>query len=174
MRTKTALVVTLACLVLVGVLGYYYLWRERDEQVINRRLDEIVALAEKGRNEGQLYTISQSRELMGYISQTPEVNFGPPLGVMRDREALGAAILQVRQTATTLNIRILERSLRVSPDGQTAEMQVEAEANVGYAGDEGLDRRRFAIEWVKEDGDWVIERVHMLSGTPLPSLDVAF
>lgn len=172
MRKKPAIAFTLACLLIVFLIGYYFLWRERDEQIINRRLNEIVELAEKSRNEAPLLTMSQSREILQYISQTPQIQFGPPLPVIRDRESLGAAILQVRQAASVLEIRIIERTIRLAPDSQSAEMQVEAEANVSHAGEGGTDRRRFVIEWVKEDGEWVIERVHLLQGTPLPGLDL--
>lgn len=172
MRTRTSIIFALLCLVAVLVVGYLYLWNDPDETVINRNLDELVALAEKSGEEAPFYTLSQSREMLKFIAATPEIHFGPPLPVLDDRNELGAAIAQVRQTAGTLSIRITDRVLTVAEDRQSAEMEIEAVANVSYGGEAGNDKRRFSLRWIQEDDKWVIQKVTLINREELPAFDL--
>lgn len=172
MRNRPAIVFTLACLAAVLAGGFFFLWRDTDEQAIERQLNRLVQVAEKQEDEAPFYTLSQSREIMGFIAEDPEVHFGPPLPVLTDRSELGAAIAQVRQTLQTLLIRVVDRQITLAEDRQSAEMEVEAEATVSLQSEGGRDRRRFAVEWVKVDGEWLIRRVRLLKGEPLPSHDL--
>lgn len=172
MRIKSAIAFALVCLVGVITFGYLYLWRERDEQIINRNLSRVVELAEKGREEAPFVTLSDSREILRYVATNPAFNLGPPFGAITDREELGGMIMQVRQTVQTLSIRVTERQTSVAADRQSAQMEIEADASLNYAGEGGRDRRRFALEWIKEDGDWLIREVRMIEGDALPDFEM--
>jgi hypothetical protein len=174
MRTKPAIAFTLVCLVAVIVVGYLYLWRDNDEQIIVRNLNRIVELAEKTGDESPFLILSQSQAIVKHMASDPEIHFGPPLPVLRDRNELTAAIAQVRQGLQTLNIRIVNRTIVFAEDRESAEMEVEAEANVSYSGESGRDRRLFAVDWIKEDGEWLIQRVRLLEGGALPPHDLPF
>jgi hypothetical protein len=172
MNPKFATTVALICLVGIFLIGQLYLWRDNDEAAIDRNLARIVELAEKNADEAPFFTLSQSREILQFISQNPTFEFGPPLPSLTDRQELGAAIAQVRQTMQTLSIRITDRTITFSEDRESAEMEVEAEATVTYSGESGRDRRRFAVTWVKEDDNWVIHHVRLLDHEQMPAFDL--
>jgi hypothetical protein len=158
-RKPIVIAATAGVILVLGAL--FFFWPEADEKIINRNLSRIVELAEKTGNESPIITIGQSREIVRYIAQDPMVQIGPPLPVITDRRELEGVVMQVRQTLQTLSIRIVRKNLTLADDRQTARMELEAEANVSYAGESGRERRRFTIDWVKEEGDWLVQAVRL-------------
>lgn len=167
MSAKTATAVTIGCLLVVLLLGYVYLWREQDEQLINRNLARVIELVEKSGEETIFVTISQSREIVSYIASSPEIYLGPPLPALTDRKELEGLIMQIRQNLHALSVHVADRSVTVAADGKSAEMKLEAVATVTYSGESGRESRKFSIGWVKEEGEWVIQKVRLLEGVPL-------
>lgn len=161
---KLILPAALVCALLV-IGGYFLFAGKEDEKIINRNLARLVELAEKEGGESALVLLGQSRDMMRYVAQEPRVEVGPPLPVIADRRELEGVIVQVRQTVHSLDIRILRKQLTIADDARTAQMEVEAEASASYAGESARDRRKFSVEWVKEEGDWLVKRVR-LEGQP--------
>lgn len=164
MPKKTLFIVSLACLVLILVGGYFVLWSEDDGQVINGKLDRLVELAAKTEDESFIIGITQSREIARFFAEDAEVEFGSPLPVISGRSELEGIIIQVRQGLQMIDIGIGRRELVVAENAETARMNVEAEGRVNQAGDPGLETRAFTIDWVKQEGDWLIRTVTLDGG----------
>lgn len=159
MKKKTTILTVAAALLILLGGGYYFFWSDEDEKIINRNLDRIVELSEKERNESLFVTIGQSRDILRYIAPQPEVDLGAPLPLITDRNELEGVIIQIRQSLQSLTIRIVRNELTIADDGLTARMELEAEGNAAYSGEAGIERRKFSIGWVKEEGDWLVQTV---------------
>jgi hypothetical protein len=158
MSKKTVLMTALGCAAL-WVGGYWLFMGDGDEKIIHRHFDRLVELAEKGEAESFIVAISQSREAAQLFAPEAVVELGSPLPLIVGRSDLQGFLIQVRQSVQSIDIRILDRELVVAADGATARMEVEARGRVSYAGDQGHETRRFILEWIKVEGDWLINRV---------------
>lgn len=165
LRRKSLLLLALIGFAALSVGAYFYFWGDEDEAIINRNLARLVELAQKNGDESPFVTLGQSRDAMKFIAQEPQINVGRPLPLITDREELEGSLIQVRQSLQELSVRIIRKDLVVAEDGQTAQMELEAEGIANYSGERRRDRREFSIEWVKEDGDWLIRTVS-LEGSP--------
>lgn len=163
MTRRSALIISAFTILLaLATAGYLYFRRDRDEEIIHRRMDEIVALVEKQGDESMVLLLSQARQIQQYIARNPVVDVGPPLPLIRSPEEIVGIVAQVRQNVRTLQIRILNRSTLVDTERRTATTEVEAEATGAYAGETGRERRIFNIDWIVEDGRWVISHVRLI------------
>lgn len=161
MQRNTAILLSVGCLLLLAVAGVFLLWPEDDEEIINRNLARLVELTEKEGEESFLVIVRQSSELVSYFAEEIEVFIGDPLPVIRDPKELQAFFADVKRSLQTLSIRILRNDLTVAEDGLTARMELEAEGTVTFAGEIAREQRGFSIEWIKEEGDWVIRKVEL-------------
>lgn len=162
MQRKTVAILSLVCLALLAAGGaYFFFWGDSDEKIINRKLDELVELAEKDGEESPFVALGDSGKILTYIALEPDVELGSPLPAIQDRQELRGVIVQVRQNLQSLRIRILKRDLLVAEDRQSAVMEVEAEGTATYSGESGRERRQFTVDWIREEGEWVIQKVRM-------------
>lgn len=149
-----------ALLLMVSVAGaYLFLNRDSDEELIEKNLAEIVSLVEKNGDESVFVLIGDSRKIMRYVSVEPQIDLGSPLPIINDREELESIIIQVRQTVQALSVRIAKKELTISEDRTSAQMDLEVVGSGSYFDESGRERRRFSVEWAKEEGDWLIKRV---------------
>src|SRR5690606_24328649 len=130
-----------------------------DEKRIRKNFAEMVELARKESGENTFVTIGNSRAIMQYIAEHPRIDLGSPLPLITDRDELEGIILQVRQQASSIDIRIVKDDLVVSENGRTARMDVEAEGRGSYFGENSRERRQVSIEWIKQDGDWLVQTI---------------
>lgn len=154
-------------LILAGVGAFLFLTRDSDEELIEKNLAEIVNLVEKTGEESVFVLIGDSRKIMRYISEYPQIDLGSPLPVISDRDELESIIIQVRQTVQALSVRIAKKELTLSEDRTSAQMELEIVGSGSYFDDSGRERRNFSVEWVKEDGDWLVKSVRH-KGTLFP------
>lgn len=159
MKKKSIIIGVFAALILLLAGGYFFLWSDEDEKIINGNLARIIELTEKEGNEPVIVTLGNSRDILHYIARNPEVDLGAPLPLITDREDLEVVIIQVRQSLQSLTIRIVRNHLVIADDGLSAQMELEAEGDAAYSGEGGAERRRFSIGWVKEERDWVVQTV---------------
>lgn len=159
MNKKTIALTSLVVALLLAGGFYFFISGDDDAKIINEKLARVVELTEKEGNEAIFVTLGESREMMQFFAAAPRVDLGSPLPLITDREELEGIIVQIRQSIQSLSIRIVHNDLTVAEDGLTAQMELEAEGNGAYFGDSGRERRKFSIDWVKEEGDWMIEAV---------------
>jgi len=162
MKTMLPRVLIVAGIALVAVFFWLFYNRDDIETVINKRLDEVVALVEVTGEESPFFIVGQARELQNYLSAEPRIIVGSPLPEINNRQEMIGIVAQFRQSISTMAVRIVNRSLDVAEDEQSAIMEVSAEATVTYAGEPGRERRRFRLEWILEEGEWVISRAELL------------
>ena len=58
----------------------------------------------------------------------------------------------------------------MAPDRQTAEVRLAASARLKAAGQGDRVRRLFNVDWIKEEGEWLIMRVEPFEPIQKPSM----
>src|SRR5690625_5065909 len=112
---KTYLILIL--LIAAGIGGWFFFFRDSDEQRISKNLNRIIELAEKRGDESVFVLIGDSRKIMRQISAIPEIDLGSPLPLITDREELESAIIQFRQSVRSLSVRVVRSEIRISESG---------------------------------------------------------
>jgi len=120
---KTYLILIL--LIAAGIGGWFFFFRDSDEQRISKNLNRIIELAEKRGDESVFVLIGDSRKIMRQISEFPEIDLGSPLPLITDREELESAIIQFRQSVRSLSVRVVRSEIRISESGDRAQMELE-------------------------------------------------
>lgn len=164
MKLFTLKILMSAGLLLIAVLAW--LWHSRDdmESVINRRLDEAVVLVERTGDESPFLVIGQARELVNYLAAEPVVSVGSPFPELRDRQELVALVAQARQTVNRLTVRVYDRRVEVYDDGRSAVMEFVAVVTATYGGEQRRENRHLRLEWILEEGEWVVAKAELLDG----------
>ena len=154
-------------LVLLGVggyFGYHYLWLADDERIIHAKVDELAELASKEGEETVFVGVGQARRIANHFTEEFVLGMGRPFpDGTGTREDLMAAVTQARGGVDELRLRVSDRDLTVDASGESAVMELTGRGLLSYQGHgRREDVRRFRVEWVKVDGDWLIRRVDLI------------
>lgn len=169
MKTRTLFLIVSAAFVAVGAVWFAHWLRHRDERRIQKTLDTIVAQVSKSGPEGDIVALGRAVKAAGGFSRTPDIVPPAPIGKrIDDPEMLRGIIYQARLSLDRIQIRILERSLRIDRPRGTASMDVAARVRVDYAGQRGDEVYRFTLGWVREDGHWRIRTVRVADTIQAP------
>ncbi len=143
--------------------GYYYFWLEDDERAIHGRVDRLVELASKDGEETVFVGIGRARDIADHFAGEVRLDMGRPFPSGRaDRDELTAAIGQARANVDQLRLRVSDRELEIDDDGRRAVMELTGHGDLTARQGQGREVRRFRVEWVKEDGEWLIEKIELL------------
>lgn len=151
-------------LVLLGVggyFGYHYLWLADDERIIHAKVDDLVELASKEGEETVFVGVGRARRIADRFTEEFVLGMGRPFpdGTVT-RDDLVVAVSQARGGVNELRLRVSDRDLTVDESGETAVMELTGRGLLSHQGHgRREDVRRFRVEWVKVDGDWLIRRV---------------
>ncbi len=154
-----------AVLLLAAALyfGARYLWLEDDERVIHGKVDRLVELAGKDGEETVFVGIGRARDIADHFAEEFWLDLGRPFPSGRSsRDELTGAVAQARGNVNELRLRVSDRDLEIEEGGERAVMKLTGHGHLTARSEQGRDARRFRIEWVKEEGEWVIEKVELL------------
>lgn len=150
-------------LLILAVLGYAgSSWRNIDVNRISRKVERLRAALTKTSDEPPLQARTRAREITGFFAPQATVILGDDVPLFSDQEELTAATYSVRTSVDEISVKVHDKSIRLSEDRQTAWMEVTAEALVSYRGKLERKVRSFRLEWVKQNGNWLIRRVEPL------------
>ncbi len=164
MRHVRLIILLVAVLGAAGYFGYRYLWLADDERILHGKVDKLVELAEKEGEETLFSSIGTAREIAGHFTEEFVVSMGRPFPEGRqDRDEFAAVIHQARSSAGDLRFRVSDRDLVVAEDGGSAVMELTGHGIARFHEHGRRDEsRRFRVEWIKEEGDWLISRVELI------------
>ncbi len=164
MRKLGLLAVALALLGAVGYWGYFFFWLSDDERVLHGKVDELVELASKEGEETVFAGVGRARRIAEHFTEEFRLSMGRPFpdGTIT-REDLVVVVSQVRSGAGELRLSVSDRELTIEPGETTAVMELTGRGLLSYQGERWReDARRFRVEWVKVDGDWLIRQVDLI------------
>lgn len=144
-------------------------WVTRDRREINFRLARIQRLLSKEPDESALSGLARVQAALRYFSAKPEIRLGAPMSTIADREELAAVILHARSSVTRLKVSVRDKALDLAADRRSATMNLTAEGTATYDGRTERDVRELDLQWVKQDGHWVVDRARPTSSIQRPS-----
>ncbi len=152
--------ITLAAVVLAGAfLAIIFINRGGEEGKIYRRLDDLLVLVEKSGKESRLSAFTKARKSASYFTENCRVQILYWQDEIEGRDTLTVLFVQVRSTATSIDISLHGRSLTMGSDGQSASMSLGARAKLVFPDAKETADEEFYLDWIKENGDWRIDRV---------------
>jgi hypothetical protein len=158
-----------ALLIAAAALGVW-LWAvffPSPQKVIQRKIVRLAATATLSARDGNLARAAKAANLAGFFAADAQIIFNVtelPDRTLSGREEIRETALAGFANVRSLNVQFLDVSVRLSADGQTADVSCTAEVNAGDNKDFGVQELHFQLK--KIDGDWLItlaETVRTLS-----------
>lgn len=143
--------------------SYSWFWPKSDEDIIFGHVDKIVELASKEGEESQFASIGRARDIEKFFVSNPHVDVGRPLPVIRDRDEITAIIHHFRASAQRLEVEVSGKELEITPEGDRAVLRLLATGSGEASGYRLDEARHLLIDWVRQEGDWLIEKVEVLA-----------
>jgi hypothetical protein len=157
----------LLVLVVVALAAAAWWWSgaDSDERRIQGQVDRLLELAAKEPGEGALAGLERANAITGLFAAELEVR-ARPLGFhTRDRRALARAIQGYRASSERIRAQAEERRLQVDRESRRAILHLTARFSGGLALG-GRETYRFQVNWVEQDGTWLIDHVDLLEVVP--------
>jgi len=132
-------------------------WRNRDENRISRRLEHLSKVFAKAPGESSLSSLRRAQEIAAAFTAQPEVRLGPYLPDLFNRQDLAAAVHHARALMDEIRASIRDKTTRVAEDRRSATTDLAVEGVFVYQGQGDRKITECRIQWVKEDGQWLIQ-----------------
>lgn len=158
MKTLFRLVALAAVLTLA-----WWLWTglfPSDEAMIKQRLNRVAALMTFDSKEGNIAMAANVSELMGLFDLEVEVMIDTPefqRQSLAGRDEIRNAALAARQGFSPLEVKFLDQTVVIAPDGTNATVQLTGQARQPGKRDLFVQEMKFLLR--KVDGKWLIHRV---------------
>ena len=130
------------------------------EKVIRKRLAEVTHTASVEGNEGQLARLAKAQSLANFFTPDVEITIdmiGSPVQTIEGRDELLQAAVAARSGGKALKVDIVDVSIAVAPDGQSAEAHFTGKARL--SSERALQAQEMKAYLVRLNGDWLIRRV---------------
>lgn len=134
-----------------------------EKRRIEKRLERLEELIEKDGAENDLVAANTARNVGLLFAREFQIDLrGRAQGVVTERPRIAQVMLRYRSAPSRIELGFRDVEIELGPDSRSADMSAVATASATTDGD--LRRRRFrlAFRWVKEDGEWVIERAELV------------
>jgi hypothetical protein len=146
----------LAILLLVASVGGY-LWWSSPERQIRRVLGGVAELLSHDAPATPLDAISTVSALQPYFAPAVTIEPGEPFEPVNGRDAVMAAVAQLRSRTAASRIEFLDLQIRVAGDNRSASVDCTAMATLqDRAGQESIDAREVMVTMNVVNGRWVI------------------
>ncbi len=148
-------------LALVIALWIYGQWSGSERQ-IKRQLGRFADTVEKEGQENGLVAANTSRKLGEFLTANFEIHAQPFAGVMTDRARLSQVMFQYRARAESIGVDFRDVELTVDEKLRIGDMDMVAMIAGKTDGGRFKESYRFKLRWVKEDGEWRIQRAELV------------
>ena len=163
MNLRQRIIITVV-FIAIAVLVYFFLPRDGAESAINTRLDTFIERLEKNSPETELVSLGEGRDVARFFTESPVFQPGVRYAGNRltSRDQIASMIAYARIQAETIEVSASNRSLDVAETKDRAVMRLTGEAEALVGGQRERMRNRYEITWIKQDGDWYIDKVILL------------
>ena len=151
--------VLLAAFIALGVWLWGILFPS-PEKIIRKRLAEVASAASFAPNEGDLTRMVNVTALAGYFSSDAQVSLDAPGRERHEisgRDEITKVAMAARSTLSSLKVEFLDMNVSVSPDKQSATVDLTAKADTATEKNFVVQEIKFVLK--KIDGEWFITRV---------------
>lgn len=164
---RKILLAAVALALIVGTIAGIAVLRS-DSRKINRKLAYLQGLVSKTQDESDFVSLARAREIALHFTVTPYVRLSGYLPVISHRRELQPVLYQYRSNLDTVSVDVYDKTLEISPDRQAATMELTAKGTARRGGETRTDVQQVQIKWVKQDGEWLVNRVEFVSSIVHP------
>lgn len=132
-------------------------FRDRDEARIQQTVNKMVDAFRKVDKEGLVDAARRSQFFAQQFVPQPVIaieGFDMPLATQND---LQSAVFQVRAASQTIQVKLFDRELDLTPDRRSADLRFAARAQFGVEGSVETAAYQFHLHWIKTDAGWKID-----------------
>ena len=151
-----------AALLLAAAAGCFWLWGvlfPSDETRIQRALDALEETVSFDSSEGNLAKFGNAAKLSGFFATNVVIDISTWNNrqiKLEGRQEIQRTALAARNAVTWLEVRFVDRTLRVRPEHLSATAHF---AVIAKTGQEGELVQEVETSWKKSNGDWLIQHV---------------
>ena len=147
--------------ILVLLIGFVFLSRERDELQIRRNLSLLQELLGKSSDEPPVAGLGRAKRVGMFFVDDCRIRIGHPVPDIHGRDELVAIVHQARKSVYEAHVRFVDISISVSGDRTGASVSMTAAATARRAGEFGSETEACEVEmfWVKTGRSWKIKEV---------------
>ena len=150
-----------ACLLLVGSF-LLIRWYTSPERRINRNISRIEKLVAKAPTEDNLTALGKARTLTELFAENFEFEAEQFDFSTRDRQRLAAGVHQYRSRSQAIAVGVRDHELSVSREQGRATSHLTIEFMTRFRDLAGREAYRFQVNWVEQEGRWLIDYVRLL------------
>ncbi|MCH8473792.1 MAG: nuclear transport factor 2 family protein [Opitutales bacterium] len=151
-----------AVILLISLAAWYFWPAGPVISQLDRRLDQMLGAMEKTGEESQFVQIGVAREVQGFFTSDVQLQIGPPVGQIEGRPDIQRAVIGGRAQAETLSFSTANRQAEVREDESEAIYEVTVRGNAQVGGQRRTDSVRVQINWVRQEGNWLIQSIRLL------------
>lgn len=146
----------MAGIVVASVGMFMLLTMNRDERIIRRNLEDLIARCEKKSGRGVFQTLASAADIRTFFTTDALLNLGKPYPAQLEARELPPLIARAHLELESLQITVngVEFLPRTAPDQVETRLAAELKAQRGEMAERFLDEYR--VRWKKIDGDWKI------------------
>jgi len=142
------------------ILGWVLLGASGDERMIQKRLIELTKLVEKEGSVSQFEALGRSRKFKELFVASALIEYLPGRSLPRQTGAMQSGFLSIWGQIETASIRVSDHEVDVDERGAEATSDFVATCQIIINGSDRMgDAVRYRAYWIKQEGDWLIERI---------------
>lgn len=154
----------LGLIVIIGGAIAWWMQGDGDEAQIHGIMDDIAELLSVEGELGQVERLGRARKASDFFVSKPSVRALGYSKALNDKEAVMTATIQALSMVSNLDVSFSQRSLTINEDATKAILECTGNADGMVSGSEQQHRARYRLEFIKHEGQWLIESVEMLDG----------
>jgi hypothetical protein len=154
---KSLLSVGAIAVVLVVV---YVLSSGSEESVIQKRLLSLVEIVEKDGPVSQFEALGRSRKFKERFAERALIEYLPSRSLPQSADAMQSGFLSVWGQIESAKVTITKHEVELDASSEEAISTFYARARVMMNGSDQMGQTvQYRAFWVKQEGDWLIERI---------------
>lgn len=161
-------IVIAAMAIIAAIWAFVQFGGDRDARRIHGRLDGLVAAVEKTDGEGHIRMLARTQSIPGYFTSDATIQLAPLYGGTLTRRDIASYVARIHASMDRFTVRITDRQLEVNRAAGTAVMQFSARGRIELGNESESHSHAFQMEWIKEDGEWYIQRVNTVQSIRRP------
>ena len=157
---------TTTALIVAGILAYFLIFAESDEEAINRRLDELAAVLSITDDEPKgnriFHAAGTARRAGNYATEDTSIQLAYQIPLSSNQRELVQILTHIIHAVDRSTVSFEKRVIKVDPSGESALVELESQASGWRSDEERKLINSYTMHWVKIAGDWLIAKAEIV------------
>ncbi len=148
--------------------GAWIYLHDRDTRLVKRRFADLERTLTKQGPENQIAALARAQAITGFLASDAVLHIDPIFPYPLHRGDIPGLAFRLRGMVDKMYFRAFDLQIEMDPTRAGATMRVTIRGTVEMDGGVDTQIHEFGIDWVKEDGDWVIQAARVVQGIRRP------